>query len=681
MKPKYRFANLRNRTLLASTSMVVCLSGVSFAQTSVTWNGSTSSDWNTAANWDGGVVPTKTPGNQHAVVNTNSPNIATISADIVSPVDIFVGIGGATARLDHTAGVASTGGGNWMFIGHSGGTGTLNVANTAGSGGTYTGYGQGTGSMTASGRLYIGGQTGSGSTGTVNIHTTGTFTVGNHVEIGTNTSTGTLNIDSGALNTGVAGGDSWFEIGNGGGCSGTLNISGGSITKNGGQHFIVGANGSTGFLNMTGGSINVNNEFWVANNGGSNGTLTISAGTITNNSWAAIGRAGAALGIVNMTGGTWNKTGGGNYIVGDNSPAQLNQSGGTIAINGELWVGQGGSGNGTFTFSGGNISANNWIAVGRDGGTGLVNMTGGTWTKTGGGAYIIGASGPGTLNQSAGLVDVQNGDTWMGENNTANYTLSGSGEFRANYFQVARNGSSTGNVNLNGGTLRLNEMAGGGGVENVSFNGTQLIAKVNTGSFIAGMNGGGATIDAGGLLVNSNGFTLTATQAFDGTGGVVKSGAGKLTLSALNSYTGSNVVNQGELVLSSSGTGTGDISVADGAAVGVSATVLVADQLQSVNVTFGTTAAGTSLNLNVGNVAGSNPSTSIFDVTGNLSLAGNVVVNVSGSQFQAANMPLVTYNAATRTGTGVFTLGTLPNGVVATIVDDPNFYGPNLGRV
>jgi autotransporter-associated beta strand protein len=44
-------------------------------------------------------------------------------------------------------------------------------------------------------------------------------------------------------------------------------------------------------------------------------------------------------------------------------------------------------------------------------------------------------------------------------------------------------------------------------------------------------------------------------------------------------------------------------------------------------------------------------------------------------------MPLVSYNAATRTGTGNFTLGTLPNGVVATIVDDPNFFGPNLGLV
>ena len=631
---------------------------------------------------------------QQANINILSP-VATISADIVAtPVDIVVGEGpGVSGRLDHTAGNASTGAGNWMKVGRNGGTGTYNLANTAGTGGTFTGFAQGSGSMTTNGgRLYVGGEAGTGSNGTVNVNTSGTLTVSGNFQVGTNTSVGVVNLDNGAITTG-----GWTEIGNGTGCTGTLNMSGGSLTKGGADHFIVGANGATGFANITGGTLDVNNEIWVANAAGSNGTLTISAGTIINNSWAAIGRAGAALGIVNMSGGTWNKNGGGNFIVGDNSPGQLNLSGGTIAINGETWVGQAGGGNGTFTLSGsGSISGNNWIAVGRDGGTGNVTMTGGTWTKTGGGAFIIGASGPGTLVQSAGLVDVQAGDTWMGENGSGTYTLSDTGQFNATYFQVARNGGSTGNVNLNGGTLRANQIVGGGGTENVSFNGTQIIAKQDQNNFIDGMDFEGATIDAGGLLIDSNGFTLNAPQSFDGTGGVVKSGAGILNLSGANTFTGNKIVNAGSLVLATPGSGnntvnagslsltaagasTGSISLADGTTLAVTAPV-ASGQLIVAGATLGNTGA-TTVNLDLGDLVGTNPTNSLLDVTGPLTVNGVVTINVAGARFTTGNLPLISFNAAQLTAPGNVVLGTLPAGVVASMLVDPNFFGAGLGAV
>jgi autotransporter-associated beta strand protein len=702
MKPKFNTSGSRKQPFGVSlaTVLFVCFSGS--AQATV-WEGDTNADWNENLNWSGdaGTV------GSNAIINisTVTPPFPVISADIpVSPVDIIIGDGaGTSGRLDHTAGIVSTGNQNWMFVGRNGGTGVYNLADTAGSGGTFTGMGQGTGSLTVGaggpgGRLYIGGQTGAGSTGTVNVHTTGILTARNQIQIGTNTSSGTLNIDSGTINAGTDGGDGdWFEIGNGVGSTGSLNMSGGTITKGGTEHFIVGANGGTGTMNLTGGTVTVNNEIWVANNPGSNGTLTISAGTITNNSWAAIGRSGAALGIVNMSGGTWNKTGGGNFIVGDNSPGQLNLSGGNIAINGETWVGQAGGGNGTLTLSGsGSISGNNWIAVGRDGGTGNVTMTGGTWTKSGGGAFIIGASGPGTLDQSAGLVDVQAGDTWMGENNTATYTLSGTGEFNANYFQVARGGASTGNVNLNGGTLRANQIVGGDGIENVSFNGTQIVARQDQANFIGGMDFEGATIDTGGLLIDSNGFTLTAPQGFDGTGGVVKSGAGTLNLSGANTFTGNKIVNGGSLVLGVPGSGnntvnagslgltaagasTGSISLADGTTLAVTAPVAFG-QLIVAGATLGTTGA-TTVNLGLGDLVGTNPTNSLLDVTGPLTVNGVVTINVAGARFTTGNLPLISFNAAQLTAPGDVVLGTLPAGVVATLVVDPNFFGAGLGAV
>ncbi len=641
------------------------------------WEGDVSGDWNDNNNWVGNA------GNAgNATVNTNPalnpPFIATISANATQPVvDIFVGSGAATnGRLDHTAGTAATGGGNWMFVGHNGGTGTYNLADTAATGGSFTGFGQGTGNMNVGGRLYIGGFAGTGSNGTVNVNTTGTLAIPSQLQLGTNQSTGVLNLDAGSVTTG-----DWTEIGNGTGSSGTLRISGGSLTKTGGNHMIVGANGATGLMTQTGGSVNINNDIWVANNGGSVGTLNLSAGTIVNGGWSIIGRA-SGNGTVNMTGGSWTKNGGGVFVVaeGNGSVGLLTQSAGDIATGtGEFWVGQAAGSSGTYNLSGGTITTNNWVAVGRDGGTGVVNMSGGTWTKAGNGALIIGASGPGTLAQSGGTVNVQAGDTWMGENGTCTYTLSGTGEFIANYFQVARNGSSTGTVNLNGGTLRANQIVGGGGIENVSFNGTQIVARVDQPNFIGGMDAGGATIDAGGLLVDSNGFSLTAPQSFDGTGGVVKSGAGALVLSGISSYTGNNVLNAGTLVLNAASSGTGSISSADGTTLGVTAP-FAGEQLTASAVTLGTSGA-TTLNLNLGDVAGVNPANSILDVTGALNVNGAVTVNVAGAKFAVGEIPLVSYNAAQLAGSGSFVLGTLPAGVVATLETDPDYFGPGLAAV
>ena len=92
--------------------------------------------------------------------------------------------------------------------------------------------------------------------------------------------------------------------------------------------------------------------------------------------------------------------------------------------------------------------------------------------------------------------------------------------------------------------------------------GTQIVAKVNQTNFIGAL--ATADIQSGGLLINSNGFDLVSNQSFSGAGGVVKSGAGKLSLLGFNSYAGSNVVNAGELVLGSSSSSAGDITVADG---------------------------------------------------------------------------------------------------------------------
>src|SRR5205823_3030093 len=109
------------------------------------WNGSTSTDWNNAANWSSGLP---NGGGDWANIFSGPSNVPVISADSAgSPV--VIAIGGDNSRLDQTAGILTGTASDWpggsMLIGIYG-TGTYNLANTGTTGGTFTGYGTGSGS-------------------------------------------------------------------------------------------------------------------------------------------------------------------------------------------------------------------------------------------------------------------------------------------------------------------------------------------------------------------------------------------------------------------------------------------------------------------------------------------------------------------------------------------------------
>lgn len=523
------------------------------------WTGATSADWNEPTNWSLGRVPANPNGApagdtfDDAIINiaTTTPPFPVLTTNPPANTrDIYMGFGaGQTGRFDMRGGTITTGG--WMFFGRLGGTGTFNLADTTGTGGAFTGYAQGTGSLSA-GRLYLAAWDGAGSTGTVNVNTSGSLAIAEVMQIGAGGGTAVMNIDAGAVTTG-----NWTEVGLGAGSTGTLNMSGGSLTKTGDGQTAIGTNGGTGFANQTGGTITVNNEFYVGQNTGT-GTYNLSG-----------------TGVINSAGHT---------IIGrDGGNGTMNQSGGTVApVDGELWVGQNGGSVGVYNLSGsGVVNANNWVAIGRDGGTGTFNMTGGTFTKGGGNdrRFIVGASGPGIWTQSAGLVDVQTSQMWLGENNSGTYTLSGTGELRTpSDLIVALNGSATGVLNLDGGTLRTSKITGGGGNATVHFNGTQIVATANNEAFIENLDT--ADVAAGGVKIDTNANTVGVfTSLVDaGGGGLVKTGDGTLNLNAFNTYTGGTLVSEGTL----GGIGTvGAITVAAGADLnpGVTTGVLAADSV------------------------------------------------------------------------------------------------------
>src|SRR6185312_6742257 len=130
----------------------------------------------------------------------------------------------------------------------------------------------------------------------------------------------------------------------------------------------------------------------------------------------------------------------------------------------------------------------------------------------------------------------------------------------------------TGTTTVTGGALQL----GNGGVGGLLSPGSTLT-----------MNGG--------LIFNRNN---TAVQGVDfsaspitGSGSLTQAGSGTTILNVANSYSGATMINAGKLVISSAQVGTGAITVANGAALGV--TVAGSSQLSPTALTLGTSGATT----------------------------------------------------------------------------------------
>lgn len=424
--------------------------------------------------------------------------------------------------------------------------------------------------------------------GTVNI--TSWFRMG--VEEG---STGTYNMNGGMLNVR----SNRFNLGEKG--AGILNMTGGLIVHGSGQ-LIAGNrdNGNesgvnaTGVINQSGGTFTNESEVWIGFgvNGDNTdfGTFNLTGGTFNVRRWFVMGRTGGE-GVLNISGANTllAKSGeDGHMILGDvaggnNPKGTVNQNGGTVQIGSECWVGQVATGTGVYNLNSGTILANNWFSSGRAGGTGTVNMTGGTLVKTGGGSISIGGGGgasDGTWNHSGGLMDIVDGSVFVGENGTGigRYTLSGTGELRVGNLVVSQSETVDGVLSLNGGTARVARIFRNAtdvaAVGTANFNGTQIIARSNQTNFISGLTT--ADVQAGGLLVDTDTYTLGAPQVFTGVGGVTKSGLGTLTISAPWDATGASSVTNGVLALKDAGFSGSSLTVSNGAAIAGDNSVIAA---------------------------------------------------------------------------------------------------------
>lgn len=426
----------------------------------------------------------------------------------------------------------------------------------------------------------------------------------------------------------------------------------------------------TGTINQTGGTHAVTGWNFIGDQAGNNATYTIANATANSARWYA-GRAGGT-GTLNVgPGATVTGTDGGQgFIIGEGagSVGVLNVTGGTLSSTAEFWAGQGVGGNGTVNHSSGTVEVGNWMAIGRDQATGAYTLSGDAiLNKIGPNHIIVGSlGGQGTLTQTGGTMNVSNdirlgedtagiagngfvdfqGGTstsvgniiigWLGTGTTNRTNISGTAVVTA--ANVLVGDATSGTLNLNGGTLRVNTIAdaAGGGVPQVNFNGTSVVALSDQAEFLPGLDTAETEVQAGGILIDTTTFSIGIGAGLDGVGGLTKTGTGTLTLSGANTYAGLTTISSGTLAVI--GSVSGNINIATGATLAGNGTV------GSVAVAEGATLApGTSPGtLSVGNlgllssttlayeldtpgIVGSNVN-DLISVTGNLTLDGTLQI-------------------------------------------------------
>jgi fibronectin-binding autotransporter adhesin len=740
---KIKLNSKRSRAAMALALGVVVAKMSPVAHAGNTWTGTTSQDWNLAANW-GGAFPAA--GNNVTTINTATGNypIITVTPTWATPYDISIGAT-AAGRLDQTGGTLSTGNGNWLFVGN-GATGTFNLANTSTTGGTLTTYGQGTGSVTVggstanAGRLVVGQ---SNSAGTVNMNTTGTITMS----------------DS---NIGLL-------LGNGGTSSGTFLLDSGTVQINSnastGIGMLVGTNNTAhGTFHMSNGTVNNTGGLWVGDNAtGAVGTVTVDGGTFNSTGSATVGSGTSGqvfighnlgTGTFTETGGTVNFTGGTNIgftnTATSGTTGTLNITGGTFLDTGEMRVGSAQNsntvnavGSGFFNVSGGTATVTSIIkfASANDNGD-VVNGTGtvsGTGTLNDQGDLVLGyagnadtgkmtVSGSGILNVGTnnalkwlivGQYDTANGDLeitggsvnlWnnsairfsTGNNNGTNivnqtggtvtfYSNQGTTVGGTGVLDMEQGSGTTQNntYNLSGGTLIVPQIiaAVSNGTRTFNFNGGTLEPTASTASFMSlGTGTALANVEAGGALINTNGFNVTIAQplihlaSLGATldGGLTKSGSGTLSLTGANTYTGPTNDNAGTLAFSTAQSNIGAISVANSANL---STKLVSGTANLINAAGNVTLGTNALTFDFSNLNPSATTSFISMSAGTLTTGGSGSLSVNflnTGQLTNGTYRLIDYPTATSIlGGGItafpstpFTLGTRATGTIINSVTD-----------
>jgi autotransporter-associated beta strand protein len=399
---------------------------------------------------------------------------------------------------------------------------------------------------------------------------------------------------------GIGGGDVAFYQAGPGSYSGTiavgsLGLSGGgaltlTLNRNGGQNELGAVTISAGALTITAPSITASS---VVDNGSLSITTTGTqsydetiVGSISGSGPLTLAGPGVTLLNGNNTyAGATTVSSGLVILAGDNA----NAGGTNIASGSRLQVGNAGT-TGSIT---GNITDNGALTFfrtdalsfgGAISGAGVVQQSGGgILTLTGANTYTGGTT------IGSGLINFASAASF----GTGAITLTGGGLQWASgtstdiSSRLAALGSGGGIFDTNGNAVTLaSVLSGAGGLTkqgagvltltaaNTYSGGTTVTGGLidfasagNLGSGAVTLNGGGLqwaagtttdvsprlTLGAGGGTLDTNGNDVTFASAVGGTGGLTKQGAGTLTLTAANSYSGTTTISAGVLQIAAGG--------------------------------------------------------------------------------------------------------------------------------
>jgi len=515
---------------------------------------------------------------------------------------------------------------------------------------------------------------------------TSTWTLTNAANTYTGTTTvsgGTLQIST--LNNGGPGNNS--SIGASTNAAANLVLNGGTLRYTGGvvstdRLFSLQVSSS---LDSSGtGAVNFTNSGSMGFNGGTAAkTLTLTGTNTGNNTLAAaVGNNTGATSIAKTGIGTW-------VLSGDNSAATGTSSisgGGTLVLDYTAATSKLSSGalnlnGGTITLKGGSytqVAASTALGAGgtfitRDTGTSKLQMNAITRVQGGSISFLDGTVATTDNTNTNGILGgwATIGDNWAINStnladgaitalgsytgalpsgtgaNTANYTLSGSQSGQsstvlANTVKITGTGLTDNTLDLAGTRITIT-----GGTNNSTSGGILYIGG-GTGIYnITSTSGGGIGVGTNNrdLIINTVRDTLNVSArigAVQASAGLVKTGAGTLVLSSPdNAFTQAVYVNQGTLLANNTtgnGTGTGAVTVNNGAALGGTGTVGGST----------TIAAGGGLTFDLTTASGSHDK---------LELAATKTLTFSGGST------LTITSSGGTPGTGIFTLLTAPGGI------------------
>lgn len=413
---------------------------------------------------------------------------------------------------------------------------------------------------------------------------------------------------------------------------------GGTITKSGsGTLVISGASANTfsATLSINSGAVRVEK---------SSGLGTTAAGTTV--------ASGAALQLANnVTIGAETLGLSGSGVSSDGALRNLsgtNSFAGAITLNAASRIN---SDSGALTLSGGISGAAQNLTVGGAGDTtisGVIGTTSGTLTKDG-----------------AGTLTLSNTNTFTGSTTITGGKVSISSDANLG---TAPGSATTNQLGLNGGTLSASST-----FTLDSNRGISVGPSTGTGSGTIEV-ASSQTLTYGGIIADNG----------SGTGGLIKDGAGKLTLTGTSTYTGVTAVSAGTLLVNGSLSGTSDVTVSSGALLGGTGSIT-----NGVSVLSGGSlspgASIESLGLGSLDLDGSlliewdttaSPNIDLLNIAGLLNLGSNSSVSFTnlGSGSLDLNTPYVfaTYGAGGLTGT-FNTVNNLPVGFTL----DYNYGGLN----